>query len=253
MTRVSADPWFLLAPGRDPAVRLRVFCFPHGGAGPSAFRAWPSLVAPEVELVPVQLPGRERRLHEPSVRSITELRDRLAGPVAEYAGDVPYALLGHSMGALIAYELAHELRAAMNPPLVLAVSGAAAAHLPRRVPDVHHLPDHELRRQLVDLNGISAPVLANEDLLDLLLPVFRADFAACETYVHACRPPLDLRLLAFGGTGDPLVTPPEVERWAELNVNSTDVRILDGDHFFLFRHAGLVLSAIKEIRDSAQS
>jgi medium-chain acyl-[acyl-carrier-protein] hydrolase len=238
MTRAPAGPWFPLVPGRDP--RLRVFCFPHGGAGPSAFRAWPPLVAPEVELVPVQLPGRERRLHEPPVRSITELRDRLAGPVAQYAGDVPYALLGHSMGALIAYELAHELRATSNPPLVLAVSGAAAAHLPRRVPDVHHLPDHELRRRLVDLNGIAAPVLADGDLLDLLLPVFRADFAACETYVHPRRPPLDLRLLAFGGT---------VERWAELNADRTDVRILDGDHFFLFKHAGPVLSAITEIRD----
>jgi medium-chain acyl-[acyl-carrier-protein] hydrolase len=244
VTSASVSPWFVRGSFRGPSVDLRLFCFPHGGAGPSVFRGWQAAAGPRVEVVPVQLPGRERRMSEPSVRSITELRDLLAGPIAEYAEATPYAFLGHSMGALVAYELCHQLRDSARPPSAVAVSGAVAPHLPRRVPDVHDLPDDDFRRHVTALNGTPSGLLADDSWLDLLMPVLRADFEACETYVPRQRPLLELPLLALGGTGDPLARPTEVEAWAELTAGPSEVRIYDGDHFFLFQHADEVIDMI---------
>ncbi|MET7878901.1 alpha/beta fold hydrolase [Micromonospora profundi] len=241
----SASPWFLQTWAADAPPRLRIFCFPHGGAGPSVFRGWGAFVASDVEVVPVQLPGRERRTTEPLARSIAELRDRIVGPLIECAENIPYAFVGHSMGALIAYELCHELRDAPNPPAALAVTGSAAPHLPRRVPEVRHLPDDELLDHLSYLNGTPAELLTDLSWLNLLLPVLRADFTACEDYVPADRPPLDLPMLAMGGTDDPLVTPDEVRHWQDLNASSTAVRFFDGDHFFVFQHAEEVLAIVE--------
>lgn len=245
MTPAPTSPWFLRGMNSAPKPRLRLFCFPHGGAGPSVFRGWQAIAGGDVEVVAVQLPGRERRIAEPLSCSISELRDRLVEPITECAGALPYAFLGHSMGALIAYELCHEFRNTLNPPAALAVTGAAAAHLPRTVPDVHQLPDEQFRTHISMLNGTPKELLDDEAWVDLLIPVLRADFEACETYTHSDdRALLDLPLLALGGFADPLAPPEAVERWADLSAGKVLTRILEGDHFFLFSHIAEVIGMV---------
>ncbi|MEV6410724.1 alpha/beta fold hydrolase [Kribbella sp. NPDC051718] len=252
MSITSDSPWFQSPTETTDQPRLRLFCFPHGGAGASVFRGWQKAAGPEIEVVPVQLPGRERRHTEPCITSITEISHQLVQPTIDFAGDVPYVFLGHSMGALIAYELCHQLRQVANPPALLAVTGAAAAHLPRRRPDVSRLPDQELRTHITTLNGTPAELLADKSWMDVLLPVMRADFGACETYRHVSRPPLDLPLIAFGGTDDPLATADEVERWGDLSTGRTVIRLLDGDHFFLFQHVEEIVETVfRTARESA--
>ena len=126
---MSADSatarWFPASRTGPPAAKL-MFCFPHAGGGTSAFSLWQALLGPSAEVIPARLPGREIRFSEPVARSVRELSDALARPVAEYAAGQPFVLFGHSMGALIAYELSHGLQAMGVRPEALIVSGCSA-------------------------------------------------------------------------------------------------------------------------------
>ncbi|CAM5331052.1 hypothetical protein GCM10010329_38030 [Streptomyces spiroverticillatus] len=224
--------WF---PGRsrvaDP--RLRLFCLPHAGAGASAYRQWQRSLDPDVEVVPVQLPGRESRLGEPPVPSIRSLAEGLAPLLVERAAGVPFAVFGHSMGALLGYELCHLLEASGHPPELLIVSGAAGPRLPL-VADrpVHQMADEELVCHLGELSGTPQAVLSHRDLLDMVVPAMRADFQACETYVHEERRPLAVPLLVLGGDADPTVPVASLEPWRDHTTAPSTVRVYPGGHFF---------------------
>jgi len=237
------DLWFPRAHAGVSRPRLRLFCIPHGGAGGSAFRSWQGLAGPGTEVVPVQLPGREVRLTEPAEKSVVRLADRLAGPVARRAEGLPYVLFGHSMGALLAYELGLALQESPHPPAALVVSGSVPPHVPRSSPAMHLLPDEEFLAGLRRLGGIPPALLDDAEWLELFLPQLRADFEAAETYgtCGALRP--GVPLIALGGTDDPAASPAEVERWRELGSDVT-VRIFDGDHFFVFESAERVLAFV---------
>jgi medium-chain acyl-[acyl-carrier-protein] hydrolase len=227
----------------DP--RLRLFCLPHGGAGASVFRNWQPNADHSVEVIPVQLSGREERAAEPLDRSIAAHSASLASQIIERAADVPYALLGHSMGGLIAYELCHLLADCPAPPVKLVVSGLGAPHLDRPNEMVSHLPDKEFIDYVMQLGGTPTQLAAQPELLALLLPILRADFEACERYRHLDRPPLRIPVLALGGSTDPLAPPSDVARWRELTTGGASVRIWPGGHFFLFEHLDEVVELMQ--------
>lgn len=181
----------------------------------------------------MQLPGREGRISEPPESSIVRLGERLVGPLARRAGDLPYVLFGHSLGALVAYELTLALQDGPNPPAALVVSACAPPHLPR--PDVilHRLPDEEFRAHVELLGGIPPELLGDEEWLELFLPLLRTDFEAAETYHPQGRTSVVPPLIAIGGTDDPAAPPATVERWRELGAEVT-VQIFEGGHFFAF-------------------
>ncbi|MFF1508645.1 thioesterase II family protein [Streptomyces sp. NPDC058326] len=238
----SPDLWF--SPESPVAgVRARLFCVPHGGSDGSVFRSWRSGVGPGIEVVPVQLPGRGIRLEEPAETSVVRLGERLTGPVARRAGDLPYVLFGHSMGALLAYELGLALQDGPRPPAAVVVSGSVPPHLPRRAPAMHLLPDEEFRVRLGALGGIPPELLAEDEWRELFLPLLRADFEAAETYRTGSTLSAGVRLIALGGADDPAAPPAEVERWRELGTDVT-VRVLPGDHFFPFESTDQVLSLL---------
>lgn len=207
------------------------------------FQPWHSLVGPGIEVVPVQLPGRGIRLAEPADHSIVRLRERLAEPIAQRAGDLPYVLFGHSMGALLAYELGLALQDGPRPPAAVVVSGTVPPHVPRSTPAMHLLPDEEFRDRLGALGGIPPELLAEKEWLDLFLPVLRADFEAAETYRTPSALSAGVRLIALGGADDPAASPAEVERWRELGTDVT-VRTFPGGHFFPFEQADQVLALV---------
>ncbi|MEV5844975.1 alpha/beta fold hydrolase [Streptomyces sp. NPDC051985] len=221
--------------------RVRLFCIPHGGAGGSVFRPWQRLLGPGTEVVPVQLPGREVRMTEPAETSVVRLAQRLAGPLARRAEGLPYVLFGHSMGALLAYELGLALQDSALPPTALVVSGSVPPHIPRSTPALHPLPDPEFAAGLRELGGIPPELLADEEWCALFLPQLRADFEAAETYRTRAVLRPGIPLIALGGADDPAATPAEVERWRELGTDVT-VRVFPGDHFFVFASAAQVLA-----------
>lgn len=227
-------PWLRTVddPGRDAG--LTVVCVPHAGAGASSFARWPAAFGPGVRLARVQLPGREDVTAEPPLRRVEEAVAGLGPEVARLARRGPVALYGHSMGALVVYELARAMTAAGVPPVHLAVSGRRAPHLPPRHPLLHRLPDDEflagLDVMLATPDRPAAPRTAAHDRY--ALRVTRTDLELGEEYVHRPHPVLDVGLSAFGGHDDPIVDAEEIAAWEHVTTGPFHAHQLPGGHFF---------------------
>lgn len=228
---IVGSPWFAGRP-RTGRAALRLFCFPYAGGGAPIFHGWPQQLPPDIEVLALQPPGRGARLREAPFTRIAQLADAVAGAVAPYL-DRPVALFGHSMGALVAFELARRLETAGVPPLHLFVSGRRAPHLPPERPALHPLPEAEFRDELRRLNGTPAEVLEHAELMEMMVPILRADFEAVETYTCHDAPPLTCPVTAFGGEADPDVEPDALAAWEQHTTGRFAARMFPGDHFFL--------------------
>jgi medium-chain acyl-[acyl-carrier-protein] hydrolase len=243
ISTLKPNPW-LMRLNPNPQARLRLFCLPYSGAGASIFTHWAKVLSPAIEVCAVQLPGRESRLAEPPFTSLEALVAALA-PVLQPYCDRPFAFFGHSMGALISFDLARLLRREYGLlPVLLGVSGHRAAQLPDRHPPAHVLPDPELIAELRRLNGTPREVLDHLELLQLILPILRADFAVCETYAYTDDRPLECPIAAFGGLQDNDVGREEIEAWCEQTSSAFSLRMLPGDHFFLNTARPLLLQVL---------
>lgn len=237
------DPW-IQRPQPRPAARLRLLLLPHAGGGASAFRGWAGALPPEVEVCPVQLPGRENRLGERAFDRLQPLVESLAGALERWR-DLPYAVLGHSNGALIGFELARHARRTGAPgPVHLFASGRRAPHLPSRTRDVHQLPQAELVAELAELGGMPREVLEHPELMALLVPLLRADMALTETYEHRDEPPLAAPITALGGTEDAKVPLSDVEAWGRHTCGGFRLHAFPGDHFYLYSRREPVIAAL---------
>lgn len=227
-----AGAWFLTPSPRTRA-EVRLICFPFAGGGTLTYRDWPALLGERVEVVAVQLPGRDRRRHEEPIDSIPRLVSSVVDALAPSI-DGPFVLFGHSMGAILAFETARVLRArGARAPAGVIVSARRAPHLPDPGPIMHLLSDAEFKARLKDMNGTPPEVMASDELMDLVLPMIRADFKACETHVYADEPALDCPLLAMGGDSDPDVEVESVPAWRGYTRGLFESLILRGDHFVL--------------------
>ncbi len=228
----SRSSWVRISCPR-PAARVRLICLPFAGGSANSYWEWPSYLPEHVEVVPIQLPGRESRLDEPAIDSADLLAGRLLEGLLSHL-DRPFALFGHSMGALIAFELARNLRTKGLEPVHVFASGCKAPHLPRgRSTHRHHLPDQEFIRAVSDMNGVPHEVLENVDLMELVLPPLRSDFKLVETYRYRSQPPLRCPISAFGGLHDNEATQDEIEAWSHHTVGPFQVLMLPGGHFFV--------------------
>lgn len=235
--------WFATKPLDTAAVQL--ICVSHAGAGASAYRDWQDRLGPAIEVLPVQLPGREARFGEPLVRSVSEVVDGLIGPVLERVRG-PVAIFGHSMGSLIGYELAHAMAERGRTPVHLFVSGYTAPHLPHVGPALHTLPDQEFHDHISTLQGTASEVLDHPELMGLLLRVLKADYELCETYRHPERPAFSVPVTAFGGEQDPDTAGERLARWDDLSTGRTAVRWFSGGHFYLHHHLDELMTIIED-------
>jgi medium-chain acyl-[acyl-carrier-protein] hydrolase len=228
--------------GPRPGAARRLLCLPYAGVGASAFRTWHEGVPEDVEVGAVQLPGRETRLEERPFTDMAALVDALLrglGPLL----DKPFALFGHSMGALVAFELARRLRQELRvSPTHLLVSGRAAPQLAVREAPIARLPD----REFVDVltrryNGIPAQILESPELLAHFLPVLRADIGIIESYAYVGGTPLDCRIHVCGGSDDARVPAVALDAWRAQTTAAFTRETLPGDHFFIASQRSLML------------
>lgn len=240
------EPWIQYWQPK-PQARLRLFCFHYAGGGASLFRLYPTHVPAEIEIWPVQLPGREQRRLEQPFSALPALIDALQQALLPYF-DGPYAFFGHSMGALVSFELARALRRRGHRPgpLHLGVSGHRAPQIPNHKTPTYNLPEPQFLEALRHLNGTPEEVLRHDELMQLLLPVLRADFAVCETYSYRPEAPLACPISAFGGRNDVDVPTTSLEAWREQTQNTFRCRFFAGDHFFLHKEQQALLTALSQ-------
>ncbi|HYR09958.1 MAG TPA: alpha/beta fold hydrolase [Longimicrobium sp.] len=239
---VDATPLWLPYRRPRPDAALRLFCFPYAGGLASAFRAWQNDAPEAVDVCAVQLPGRETHWTQPPFTSLPRLLDALE-EVLEPLMDRPYALAGHSMGGTIAYELARRLQS-RRPPVHLFVSGTRAPHLPDPRGPRHALPHDALVQELREIGGTPPEVLEHRELMEMVLPLVRADLELNDTHVHVPGPPLEVPLTAFGGVHDPIVPAEAVEGWRAYTSGGFRLRMFEGDHFFIHSHHADLLGAV---------
>jgi acyl transferase domain-containing protein/surfactin synthase thioesterase subunit len=244
----SAHVW-ITRPHPRPAARLRLFCFPYAGAGASVFRPWSEMLPAEIEVCPIQLPGREARFGEPPLTRLAILIQTLV-PLIRADLETPFALFGHSLGGLICFELARELRKQNLPsPVQLLVSGCRAPQIPDLDLPIHRLEDAQFIEALRRLKGTPEEVLQNPELMRLFLPALRADFALLETYFYTTQPPLACPIAAFGGAEDAKVNQAQLAAWRDQTGGDFTLTLFPGDHFFLHTAQQELLMAIaQEIR-----
>ncbi|MER5950467.1 alpha/beta fold hydrolase [Streptomyces sp. NPDC001904] len=228
-----------------PQAETRLFCFPYAGGGVSAFRDWGASLPDDIEPWAIQLPGREDRLGTPPLDRMGDVLNALVPAIIPYL-DRPFAFFGHSMGALVAWNLSCSLqRMEAGSPRRLFVSGCAAPQVRAEVvPQYHEAPDDELIERLRAWRATPEVVLTDPELMNLLLPVIRADLAVVETYRFRGAPALNCPVSAFGGTEDDPAGNASLPRWGELTGADFDLRMFDGDHFFLHSARAAVLGEI---------
>jgi surfactin synthase thioesterase subunit len=243
-----ARPWIAHAQ-LNPRARLRLFCFPYAGGNAALYRRWHQELPPDVEVLPVELPGRGSRFRDPPFNHLGPLVEALV-PALSSLMDMPCAFFGHSMGALISFELARELRRRGLPqPTQLFVSARRAPHVPDDDPPIHDLPEPEFVEELRTLNGTPEEVLQHPELMNLMIPLLRADFAINETYAFASDMPLDSPIHVFGGLEDEEVNREQLGAWEEHTTAGFKLRMFPGDHFFISgaAHAALLRSLYEDL------
>lgn len=235
-------PW-ITRPRVVPGASLRLICLPYAGGGASVFRTWPASLPPSVEVWAIELPGRETRAKEAPLSSRRALVQQMAEAIAPQL-EPPFAIFGHSMGAMLGYHLARELRRRGGPrPAHLFVSGRRAVHLPEKAP-MHGLPEPQLIERLRALGGISDAVLAERELMDYFMPLLRADLAIVEAEPYAHEPPLDLPITALGGRSDDKASEAELDAWAEHTTGRFEREMFEGGHFYLQGSKAALLASL---------
>lgn len=244
MHRPDTEKW-LRRFERAPDARARLVCLPHAGGSASFFFPLAKALAPAVEVLAVQYPGRQDRRHEPPVDSIAGLTNRLL-EVLRSVDDRPLALFGHSMGAIIGYEVALRMTDAGLPaPVHLFASGRRAPSR-YRDDDFRGVSDDRLVAELRKLGGSDAAMLADPELLAMVLPAIRSDYRAVETYRHEPGRRLDCPVTVFTGDRDPRVSVEEARAWEEHTTGPADLRVLPGGHFFLVDQAAPIIATVTE-------
>ena len=244
---------WLARSGEKPKATMRLFCFPYAGGTTHTYRPWQGLLPEWIDVTPVQLPGRGERLSQPPFHRLSQIVEALARELMPYF-DKPFAFFGHSMGALIGLELTRCLRRnGKTMPSHLFVSGRRAPQLPDRIAPTWDLPEREFIERVRQLNGTPKEVLDHPELMQLMIPLLRADFAVCETYQHQVEPPLKCPLTVFGGVGDVEVPSEHLTPWREHTSSTYKLHMLPGDHFFVqTAHVEMAQIIVQELVVSTQ-
>ncbi|MEU6486657.1 alpha/beta fold hydrolase [Streptomyces sp. NPDC046887] len=215
-----------------PQAPVRLLCLPHAGGSASAYHALSQALAPRVEVLAVQYPGRQDRRREPLLDSIGALREGLARELAPWR-DRPLAVFGHSMGAVLGYEVARGLCGDSGaPPVHLFVSGRGGPELEVEWA-LDRLEDRAMVTALGELGGTDPRLLDDEEVLRLVAPAIRSDYRAVRMYRHVPGPPLSCPITALVGDRDAMAPVGSVELWGARTSADFRLEVFPGGHFYL--------------------
>jgi pyochelin biosynthetic protein PchC len=222
---------------------VRLVCFPHAGGSASFFHPLSTVLAPGVEVLGVQYPGRQDRRHEPGLTSMGDLADRAAEELIAYT-DSPLAFFGHSLGAVLAYEVALRLEESTGQPLDRLFASGRRAPSRYREDRVHLRDDAGILAEVRLLSGTDASLMGDPELVRMILPAIRGDYTAIETYRHTPGRLLSCPVTALTGDADPRTTVDEARAWSEHTTGDFDLSIFPGGHFFISARAADVTRVV---------
>jgi medium-chain acyl-[acyl-carrier-protein] hydrolase len=230
----------------NPQAKLRLFCLPYAGGWSQIYRPWVDCLSNDIELCLLELPGRGPRLNEAPITNLSILVQEMATNIQSYL-DRPFAFFGHSMGALLGFELTRLLRHQGYPaPDHLFVSGYRAPHLGLERSPIHGLPEPAFTEEVRRMEGTPESILMNAELRQLVFPALRADLQAIETYSYESGLPLSCPITVFGGLQDRGVDIAALESWREYTISKFRLQLFNGNHFFLHEARSLILQAIHQ-------
>ena len=232
MTGTNPKNLWISTAVKSATAKLRLFCLPYAGGSSLIYRGWQNQFSDDIEVCAVNLPGRGSRITEPALTDMTTLAKSVKDGLLPFF-DRPFALLGHSMGGTLSFELTRLLRRLGLPlPVKLFISACGAPQMPSLERRSYDLPEPELIEELRRLNGTPSEILANRELLNILLPVIRADFSVCQTYIYTKEPPLDIPITVLRGLSDEDIPEESATAWNEQTTGEFKCFNFPGDHFF---------------------
>ncbi|MBW8832185.1 MAG: thioesterase [Burkholderiales bacterium] len=242
-----SSPWIVRRPSEKDAPR-RLYAFAHAGGSGTAYLPWQKALSANIEVRAVQLPGRGMRLAEPAFTSMRDLSREIARAIARDIELAPaeFALIGHSLGGLLAFEVVHELRRLQTrAPVRLFAMGSIAPRRRRMRQPLHALDDAAFIEALSHYQGTPPALLHNPELMELTLPALRADFKVVFDYRRPDHGMLDVPVVTLGATDDPIASPDDVSAWAEETTAGCSSHWFDGGHFFVHGpQASQVIAAV---------
>ncbi|MEH1924454.1 thioesterase II family protein [Nostoc sp.] len=242
---MTFNSW-VIRPQTNPQANLRLFCFPYAGGSSAIFRTWPNNLPSNVEVCAVEYPGRGKQINSAPFTRLELLVEAIAPVLIPYL-DKPFAFFGYSMGGLVSFELTHLLRSQYSlAPFHLFISARRAPQIQFTKPLLHLLSDHDLQDELRKLNGTPKAVLESAELMEIFLPILRADFAILETYIYTQKQPLECPITVFGGLQDQEVSHEALQAWREQTIAAFSLHEFNSDHFFIHSHQQLLLKLISQ-------
>lgn len=246
MTSKTNFTSWVTCPQPNPEAKLRLFCFPFVGGSSIAFRNWPNYLPTTVEVCPIEIPGRGRQIKLPLYTEIHSLVREIAINIIPYL-DKPFAFFGYSMGASISFELIRLLRSQYNfQPLHFFVAARRAPQFPNEKQLISQLPDADFLVEIAKFNGTPPAVLENTQLMEIFLPIMRADFTLLESHIYTEQPPLDCPISAFGGSQDQAVSYHALSAWQVQTVANFSLQMIEGDHFFMNTATTTLLNSVSQ-------
>ena len=223
---------------------MDLICLHFAGGNKYSFYPLEEFLDKNINLITLELPGRGKRFHEPLLTDIHLIVDDLFEQLKQNVSR-PYAIFGHSMGAILTYLLAHKIEENdFQRPIHLFVSGCKPPKIKREAPFYHDLPKDEFVNKIRDMGGCPEEILGNDELMALFEPSLRADFKTIETFTYEKKEPLKMRLTVFIGNKDK-VSWEDAKAWGEESIHPIDVKEFEGNHFFIFQHKQEITALFK--------
>lgn len=226
--------------------KLKIFCFPFAGGSASAYKKWPDHLADDIDVYAIQLPGREERIREQLYFDLKLCVKEIYQKILPFL-DGEFAFFGHSMGAVMAYELASCLQENNQLiPLNLIVSARCAPHIQDPEFKIHDLADNQFLEAIRKYNGTSEVILQNKDLMAMFLPILRADFSMSETYEYSYTLPLRCPVTAICGVEESDLNESHINDWENTTQSDFNMKMFPGGHFFIKDKVEMVLHYLND-------
>lgn len=224
---------------------MKLFCLPYAGSSAVIYEKWKKRLSAHAAVIPLELAGRGVRTKDPFYEGMADAAKDVLERLKAQMDGTPYGLFGHSMGGMIMYEVCHLIREqGLQPPEALYFSGRPAPEVLRKEAPIHELPDDEFAQEILDMGATSAELFAHKQLMDIFMPILRADFHLVETYVYEDRGPLPWPLTIIAGV-DEKWTEAEIAAWTRHTTAECLIVRMEGGHFYLQENAELLMEYLQ--------